>query len=103
MVDETGLEVGLVPTGVSGLGGEVEGAIEWTLSRLDGGGGGGPCVKVGFDVDDGWCDAEVGNDTGKDSVVGVDGLAFDVGNADGNDVKAISEGIDAFDWGADET
>ncbi len=43
MADETGLSV-LVPTGVSGLGGEVEGAIEW-LSRLD--------AKVGFEVDDG--------------------------------------------------
>jgi hypothetical protein len=52
IADETGLEVALVPTGVSGLGGEVEGAIEW-LSRLDGGGGGGPCAVVGFDVDDG--------------------------------------------------
>jgi hypothetical protein len=52
MADETGLEVALVPTGVSGLGGEVEGAIEW-LSRLDGGGGRGPCAVVGFDVDDG--------------------------------------------------
>ncbi len=52
IADETGLEVALVPTGVNGLGGEVEGAIEW-LSRLDGGGGGGPCTEVGFDVDDG--------------------------------------------------
>jgi hypothetical protein len=52
MADETGLEVAPVSTGVSGLGGEVEGANEW-LSRLDGGGGGGPCAVVGFDVDDG--------------------------------------------------